>query len=116
MEKGLITREDYERITELLKSYGLLPGHDIPDGQVSQLLMKDKKKSGNDIFFVFLNGIGNAVAEKIAVNEAVDFYIHNKPANNRYDMNSFGRVFRSRFLANRTAVQSVWLSMDALRV
>jgi len=41
--------------------------------------MKDKKKSGKDIFFVFLKGIGNAVAEKIAVKEAADFYIHNKP-------------------------------------
>lgn len=79
MERGLISRDDHERITDVLKSHGLLPGHDIPDNQVAQLLMKDKKKSGKDIFFVFLKGIGNAVAEKIAVKEAADFYIHNKP-------------------------------------
>jgi len=79
LEKGLITLADYERITALLGSYGLLPAHNIPDGIIARLLLKDKKKSGNDIFFVFLNGIGSAVAEKIPVSEAVDFYLHYKP-------------------------------------
>ncbi|MFZ2340604.1 MAG: 3-dehydroquinate synthase [Bacteroidales bacterium] len=81
LSRGMITREEHERITGLLNSYGLLPDHDIPDDQITQLIMKDKKKSGNDISFVFLNGIGKAVAEKITVSEAAEFYIHGKPAN-----------------------------------
>ncbi len=80
LSRGMITREEHERITGLLKSYGLLLSHDIPDDQITQLIMKDKKKSGNDISFVFLNGIGKAVAEKITVKEAAEFYIRSKPA------------------------------------
>lgn len=81
LEKGLITLEDYERITALLKSCGLLTAHNIPGEQLTRLIMKDKKKSGNDISFVFLNGIGTAVTEKMPVSAVVDFYIHNKSGN-----------------------------------
>lgn len=80
LSRGLITWEEFERITGLLNSYGLLLSYDIPDDQITQLIMKDKKKSGNDIFFVFLDGIGKAVAEKITVREAAEFYIQSKPA------------------------------------
>ncbi|MBN2666133.1 MAG: 3-dehydroquinate synthase [Bacteroidales bacterium] len=78
LSRGMITREEFERIKDLLNSYGLLPGHDIPDDEIIHLIMKDKKKSGNDISFVFLNGIGKAVAEKITVKEAAEFYIQSK--------------------------------------
>jgi 3-dehydroquinate synthase len=81
LSRGMITREEHNRITGLLNSYGLLPGHDIPADQITQLIMKDKKKSGNEVSFVFLNGIGNAVTEKVTVSEAAEFYIQFKPAN-----------------------------------
>jgi 3-dehydroquinate synthase len=81
LSKGLISLSEYERIISLLKSFGLLCSYDIPENKLSQLIMSDKKKTGNDIYFVFLDGIGKAVAEKIPVSEVVAFYKHNKPDN-----------------------------------
>lgn len=79
--RGYISGAEYERVIALLKLFRLLRRHDIPDDQMSQLIMRDKKKSGNDIYFVFMEGIGKAVVEKIPVSEAVDFYRRNKPGN-----------------------------------
>jgi 3-dehydroquinate synthase len=81
LNRGYISVEEYNRIVALLKSFKLLRRHDIPDDQISQLIMRDKKKSGSDIYFVFIEGIGEAVVEKIPVREVVDFYHLNKPGN-----------------------------------
>jgi len=81
MSKGMITSQEYERIISLLKSFRLLRRHDIPDDQINQLLMRDKKKSGSDLYFVYLDGIGKAISDKIQISEAVDFYRQNKPGN-----------------------------------
>ena len=72
---------DYERVADLLKSFNLLRRHDIPDDSISQLIRHDKKKSGNEIYFVFLEGIGKAFVEKIKLDEVVDFYMQKKPGN-----------------------------------
>jgi 3-dehydroquinate synthetase len=37
-------------------------------------VLHDKKKTGADINFVFTKGIGNAVVEKVSVNEVLEFY------------------------------------------
>jgi 3-dehydroquinate synthase len=79
--RGFISDTEYERVTSLLKSFKLLRRHDIPDDQISQLIMHDKKKSGSDIYFVFMEGIGKALVEKIPLSEAVDFYQQSKPGN-----------------------------------
>jgi len=81
LSKGLITSEECNRIISLLKSFRLLRKHDIPDDQMRQLIMRDKKKAGNDIYFVFLDGIGKAVVDKIAAGDVVDFYREHKPGN-----------------------------------
>jgi 3-dehydroquinate synthase len=73
-EKGLINENDKNRINSLLIRYDLLRQHDIPDNQIFQFIMHDKKKSGTDIYFVFITGIGKAVVEKIPVAEVVEFY------------------------------------------
>ena len=81
LSRGLISSAEHNRIIALLKSFRLLRRHDIPDDQISQMIMRDKKKTGSDIYFVFLEGIGKAVVDKIPVMEAVDFYRKNKPGN-----------------------------------
>jgi 3-dehydroquinate synthetase len=43
--------------------------------------MHDKKKSGNEIHFVFIEGIGQAVTEKIPLAEVVEYYRHSKAEN-----------------------------------
>ncbi len=79
--RGLISKAEYDRIVSLLKAFKLLRRHDIPDNQITQLVLRDKKKAGNDIYFVFTSGIGNAVVEKIPLEDVVEFYKLNKSAN-----------------------------------
>ncbi len=76
LEKGYITAGDHERIVSILKSFNLLCDYSITDKQVSQLILHDKKRSGSDIYFVFIKGIGRASAEKIPVSKAVEFYLN----------------------------------------
>ncbi|MDP4221953.1 MAG: 3-dehydroquinate synthase family protein [Bacteroidota bacterium] len=76
--RGYLSKPEYDRIIGLLKTFKLLRRHDLPDTQLKQLILRDKKRSGNDIYFVFAQGIGKAVVEKIAVDEVVDFYRKNK--------------------------------------
>lgn len=73
-ERGFISLEDNERIINLLGRFGLLEKHDIPDDQIRQLILHDKKKTGKDIHFVFTEGIGKAVVERVSVEELTDFY------------------------------------------
>jgi 3-dehydroquinate synthase len=73
-ERGLIRTCDKERIINLLRKFGLLETHIISDDQIEQLILHDKKKSGADIHFVFTEGIGKAVVEKISVGDVIDFY------------------------------------------
>jgi 3-dehydroquinate synthase len=81
LSRGYISEAEYNRVTTLLRSFKLLRRHDIPDDQINQLIMRDKKKSGNEIYFVFITGIGKVNVEKIPISQAVDFYRQNKPGN-----------------------------------
>ena len=81
LSRGLITAPEFERIIILLKSFKLLRRHDIPDDQMGHLVMRDKKKTGSDVYFVFIERIGKAVADRIPVSDVIDFYRHNKPGN-----------------------------------
>lgn len=73
-EKGFTKLEEKVRIINLLKRFGLLKGHSIPDDQIEQLILHDKKKSGTDIHFIFTEGIGKASFKKMPVVEVLDFY------------------------------------------
>lgn len=72
--RGLISKEEKERITDILKRFGLLENYNIPDNQIDRYILHDKKKSGSEIHFIFTGGIGKAVAEKIPVSAVTDFY------------------------------------------
>jgi len=76
--RGYITGTEYKRIISLLDKFNLLQTNDMPDKLVKELIMHDKKKAGNELFFVFSAGLGKAIVEKIPVNEVVDFYRNNK--------------------------------------
>ncbi|MEI6050146.1 MAG: 3-dehydroquinate synthase [Bacteroidota bacterium] len=73
-EKGLIRTCEKERIINLLNKFGLLEKHNIPDDQIEQFILHDKKKSGADINFIFTEGIGKVTVNKITVGEVIDFY------------------------------------------
>jgi 3-dehydroquinate synthase len=73
-ERKLINLEERDRIICMLKKFKLIEWVDITDAQMEKLITHDKKKSGNDINFVFVTGIGKAVIEKVSVIALLDFY------------------------------------------
>jgi 3-dehydroquinate synthase len=73
-EKGLISHEEKQRIINLLKRYDLINKIDISTDQIEKLVLHDKKKTGAEINFVFIEGIGNAKIEKITVSAMLGFY------------------------------------------
>jgi 3-dehydroquinate synthase len=73
-EKGLISLDEKNRIINILEKFRLLEDHNIPDNQIDQLILHDKKKSGTDINFVFTEGIGKAFVRKVPVGEVINFY------------------------------------------
>jgi 3-dehydroquinate synthase len=73
-EKGLIRTCEKDRIINLLNKFGLLEKHNIPDDQLEQLILHDKKKSGSFINFVFTEGIEKTSIKKVPVAELINFY------------------------------------------
>lgn len=73
-ETGLCNKEDTDRIINILKLYNLIDHQYIPVDSMKQLITHDKKKSGEDINFVFTSGPGNAEVQKIPAATILDFY------------------------------------------
>jgi 3-dehydroquinate synthase len=63
-----------ERIIRLLERFKLLTELDLTGNQMEELVLHDKKKTGTEIHFVFTQGIGKAIVEKVPVDEVLDFY------------------------------------------
>jgi 3-dehydroquinate synthase len=73
-EKGYIGQDEKTRINDMLKRFKLIDRLDIKEDQMEKLVLHDKKKIGTDIHFVFTQGIGKALVEKIPVGEVLGFY------------------------------------------
>ena len=73
-ERGLISSDDRARIISLLERFALLGDYNVPVDQVEQLILHDKKKTGAEIHFVFTQGIGKAIVEKVTVDGIIEFY------------------------------------------
>ncbi len=70
--KGLLSKQDVERIETLLATLELPITLDINRKKMIDAIKRDKKRQGDDIDFVLLDGIGNAVLEKISIKELED--------------------------------------------
>jgi 3-dehydroquinate synthase len=68
-KKGYLSTEEKERIEALLENFQLPTRVQIDEKRLLDALRKDKKREGEEINFVLLQGIGRAVVEKIAVSE-----------------------------------------------
>jgi 3-dehydroquinate synthase len=68
-KRGHLPQEDLEKIEGLLKKLNLPTGLQIDRKRVLDALRKDKKREGNSINFVLLNGIGRAIVEQISIEE-----------------------------------------------
>ncbi len=68
-KRGFLPANDAERIKNLLRNLRL-PTRLKGDGKmVLDALKKDKKRQGDHIYFVWLNGIGNAFVDRISMGE-----------------------------------------------
>ena len=73
-KRSYINLEEKERIIRLLERFNLVENLDLTDNQMEKLVRNDKKKTGTDIHFVFIQGIGKAIVEKIPVDDVLGFY------------------------------------------
>jgi len=67
--RGLLSEKDMERIETLLKNLRLPTGIRLDGKEVLDALRRDKKRKGDRIHFVFLQGIGNAVVQELPMKE-----------------------------------------------
>ncbi len=67
--KGIMTNKETKRIEELLGFFGLPVKLEGDKTAVLDAIGKDKKREGENIHFVLLDGIGNARIEKMKIKE-----------------------------------------------
>jgi 3-dehydroquinate synthase len=73
-EKGYLSAKEAGRIISLLRKYSFSGNINMPPRKAGKLILHDKKKTGDEINFVFLKGIGKPLIMKLQVNEITDFY------------------------------------------
>lgn len=72
--KGYLAEKDVNRIRLLLENFDLPTRIKMDRGKMITALTKDKKKEGDQLHFVLLKGIGNAVVEPMTINELADVF------------------------------------------
>ena len=72
VKKGLLTEDENKRLRALLNNLKLPTYFGLETQAVVHAIGKDKKREGNWIHFVLLNGIGSAIVDKITVEELKD--------------------------------------------
>ncbi len=65
-ERGLISQKDVLRIIQLLNDLNLPTELNYPAEDIISAAGKDKKKQGDDLFYVFLESLGTARVDKIS--------------------------------------------------
>jgi len=73
-QEGLLSVKELTQLVELLKSFDLLKKHHIPAARFSEIIAKDKKKRGDEISFVLLEGTGKAVVRNLSVDNLMKDY------------------------------------------
>ncbi len=66
---GMITQKDVDSIVQLIADYGLPIEPEIPAQDLFNAMKQDKKREGESIHLVLLEGIGNAVTRKLSYTE-----------------------------------------------
>lgn len=71
---GLLRKDDCTRIKALLRKLSLVPSYNLSEKIFETMLLKDKKKQGENINFVLLESLGKAVVMKIRLRDIMDIY------------------------------------------
>jgi 3-dehydroquinate synthase len=66
---GLITSPEVDRLERIVLSTGLPVHLELDPEEIYENIRKDKKRSGGDLHFVLLNGLGNTTIRPIALSE-----------------------------------------------
>ena len=69
VEKGLLSAEEDQRLRAVLKNLKLPTRLEVQPQKILDAIAKDKKRAGDRIHFVLLNGIGNALVEQLSFEE-----------------------------------------------
>lgn len=67
--QGLISASEVDRVEQLVLSAGLPVSMKLDPEEIYQNIRKDKKKSGEDVHFVLLKGMGNTIIRPIPLPE-----------------------------------------------
>ena len=69
MQKGLLSAEEDQRLRDVLKNLNLPTRLEGQSPKILDAIAKDKKRAGDRIHFVLLNGIGNACVHQLTIEE-----------------------------------------------
>ena len=72
--KGLLTTQDAQKIESLLQKFGLPTSYHENKNDILNAITKDKKRSTDKIHYVLLNGIGNAIIQKITFKDLGEIF------------------------------------------
>ena len=72
VKKGLLTAQEDRRLRAVLKKLKLPTRLAEPSPKIKEAIAKDKKRAGDRIHFVLLNGIGNARVHQLTLEEIED--------------------------------------------
>jgi 3-dehydroquinate synthase len=67
--QGILSASEVDRVEQLVRSAGLPTGMKLDPEEIYQNIRKDKKKSGEDVHFVLLKGLGKTVIRPIPLPE-----------------------------------------------
>lgn len=67
--RGSLSVAEADRLEALLTAAGLPVQMELDADEIYQNILKDKKKSGEDVHFILLKGIGDALIEAIALSD-----------------------------------------------
>ena len=67
--QGLLSASEVDRVEQMVLSAGLPAHMELDPGEIYQNIRKDKKRSGEDVHFVLLKGLGNTIIRPIALSE-----------------------------------------------
>jgi 3-dehydroquinate synthase len=68
-QQGLLTTSEVDRVERMVLSAGLPTHLKLDPEEIYQNIRKDKKRSGDDIHFVLLKGLGNTIIRPIPLTE-----------------------------------------------
>jgi len=67
--QGLLTTPDVDRVEQLVLAAGLPARYKVDPEEIYQNIRKDKKRSGDEIHFILLKGLGKTMIKPIALSE-----------------------------------------------